>query len=376
MSKASPTTTVANRPHRVVLVGPTHPYPGGIAQHTTRLALELEGAGVPVVVESWKAQYPKALYKGPDRVPDNQPEVGVAGDVREDLAWYSPWSWWRVGRRSRGATVGLSIPTPFHAVPYLTLLSAAGRATKTIAIVHNVLPHEPGPLDRILMGLLLRRVDRVIVHNEQAVHTAVALGVKPGAVQVLALPSPWPLTEVAATRPTSKGPVRLLFFGTIRPYKGLDILLKALATTEAVTLTIAGEFWEDEQKYRHQVQDLGISDRVSIRAGYVAEADFPELFAGADVLVLPYRSGTGSIVRELGFRFGLPVIATSVGSIAEGVVSGENGLVVIPESVEELAEALRQAGSRETLRKWRKGVTSRRDKQAELWARYLAVFDS
>ena len=355
----------------VVIVGPTHPYTGGIAQHTTRLAQELEARSVPVRVESWKAQYPKSLYPGPDRVPGNQPEVGVAADVTEKLAWYSPLSWWAAGRRVRRAShLVLTVPTPFHAVPYLALLVASRRKAERIAMVHNVLPHEPGPLDRFLMRTLLNAVDRVIVHGERAKDSAVSLGVTPGAITVQSLPSPWP--QHASSRPAStrKGPIRLLFFGTIRHYKGLDILLRALSRVPDLELLVAGEFWDDRAQYDALVSSLGLSARVTMRAGYVAEADFADVFSQVDIAVLPYRSGTGSIVRELAFSHGLPVIATDVGAIAEGIIPGKNGDVVPAGDEETLVKALEKASSRRTIRTWQKNVASQPGKNASQWESY------
>lgn len=366
------------------MVGPTHPYTGGIAQHTTRLALELEKHGHRVRVESWSAQYPKALYPGPDRVPDGAPEVGLPSEVHEDLAWFNPVSWWVVGRRLRTQdVVALSIPTPFHAVPYLVLLAALGRSAQSVGIVHNVLPHEPGPLDHFLMGLLLRRLNRVIVHGTEAHHRASELGVPPCALTQCSLPSPWPHTPppTLGNAPRSTTPegedqstaLRVLFFGTVRHYKGLDVLLESLAMTPGVELIVAGEFWDDDKPYRDQINRLGLESRVTIKPGYVAEAEFAELFADADLLVLPYRSGTGSIVRELGFRFGLPVIATDAGAIADGIDHDANGMVVTAGDPQALAEALTHASRPEVLTQWREGVATRRDTQGSLWDTYCTA---
>lgn len=355
----------------VVIVGPTHPYTGGIAQHTTRLAQELEARSVSVRVESWKAQYPNRLYPGPDRVPGNEPEVGVASDVAEKLAWYNPLSWWSAGSRARSARhLVLTVPTPFHAVPYLVLLVASGRTPERIAMVHNVLPHEAGPLDRLLMRRLLKAVDRVIVHGGRARDTAVGLGVRQEAITVRSLPSPWPQQASSPSSAARKGPIRLIFFGTIRHYKGLDILLQALSRVPDLELLVAGEFWDDRAPYDALVSSLGLSARVTIRPGYVAEADFADVFGEADLAVLPYRSGTGSIVRELAFSHGLPVLATDVGAIAEGIVPGKNGDVVPAGDEEALVKALEKASSRSTIRTWQKNVASQPGKNASQWESY------
>lgn len=359
----------------IVLVGPTHPYSGGIAQHTTRLALELESSGHEVTVESWSSQYPSFLYRGSGHVPGGEPEVGIPTTVNSKLAWYSPLSWWRAGRRARSAAVlALTIPTPFHFIPYFVLLAAAGPGPRRVGIVHNVLPHERFPGDTWLMARLLRRLDRVIVHNDEAAKQVTAL--HPGAndITVSALPSPWSAITDARPRTKSKaGPVSLLFFGTIRPYKGLDVLIDALGQVEDCTLTIAGEFWEDADSYLAQIRDRGLHDRVSVRAGYVAAKDFESVFSAADVLVLPYRSATGSIVRELGFDFGLPVIATTVGSLSEGIIDGKNGYSVEPGNAEQLARAISKCTTPATLTTLRRGARKLQADRSQLWSDYVSA---
>lgn len=362
----------------IVLVGPTHPYSGGIAQHTTRLALELESAGHEVTVESWSSQYPSFLYRGSGKLPEGDPEVGIPAKVNSKLAWYSPLTWWRAGRRSRGAAVlALTVPTPFHFIPYLVLLAAAGRKPTRLGIAHNVLPHERFPGDKWLMAGLVRQLDRVIVHNEEAAQQLKAMHPGPTDITVSSLPSPW---SVISERPPrtrkTPGPINLLFFGTIRPYKGLDVLIDALGQAENCTLSIAGEFWEDADPYFAQIRELGLHDRVTVRAGYVASKDFESVFSAADVLVLPYRSATGSIVRELGFDFGLPVIATTVGSLSEGIVDGKNGYCVEPGNVAELAGAISQCAAPAMLATLRRGARTLQANRSQLWSDYVsAVID-
>lgn len=361
------------KPRAIVLIGPTHPYTGGISQHTTRLALELEHAGHQPVVESWKAQYPKRLYPGTPTVPDGEPEIGIPHTVNTDLAWYSPISWWRVGRRHRGCRLVVNIPTAFHAIPYSIIAHAAGPSSEIWGIVHNVRPHDAGRLSQRLMSWLLRRLDRIVVHGDDARSLAVDMGVDDEAIAVLALPSPWPAANQDTGKKAHKGPLRLLFFGTIRPYKGLDVLLEAMSQTPGVTLTVAGEFWEQRDMYDQIISTRGLSDRVTIIPGYLPSSRFDEVFGEADVLVLPYRSGTGSIVREVGFRFGLPVIATTVGSIGDGIEHDQTGLLIDANSIEAVVDALKAAGSPGTLMRWRKGVTTRQSVATNQWAHYVDV---
>lgn len=357
----------------IVLVGPTHPYTGGISQHSTRLALELEKAGHEVVVESWRAQYPARLYPGTATVPDGEPEIGIPRQVVTTLAWYSPVSWFLAGRRHRGSRIVLSIPTAFHAVPYWVLAQAAGKTSEIWGIVHNVTPHDSGALSRALMSWFLKRLDRIIVHGEASKKDAISAGCTPHSIAVATLPSPWPPVSTPGAPKNPSPTVRALFFGTIRPYKGLDLLLEAVAKTPDVVLSVAGEFWEDREKYDTLIERLGIRERVTITAGYLPSSRFAEVFGEADVLVLPYRSGTGSIVREVGFRYGLPVIATEVGSIGVGIDNDTTGLLIEPNSVEALQDALSRAADPATRKRWSAAVAARQSAEQQHWDTYVQL---
>ncbi|WP_214408695.1 glycosyltransferase family 4 protein [Sphaerisporangium fuscum] len=320
---------------RIAIVGPTYPYKGGGAQHTTELAHRLAARGHDVVIESWRAQYPSFLYPGQQTIsePEGEPYPGV----RRDLDWRRPDGWFRGGRRLRGADlVVLTVLSPVQVPPYLGILSGLRGRARVVALCHNVLPHERKPYDAPLMRALLRRVDRVLAHSEE--QAGLARRLAPAPVSVAALPPHLPArAEATGVREVRR---RLLFFGMVRPYKGLDLLLRALARVPDVSLTVAGEFWGGLDDTRALITELGLGDRVELRPGYVAAADVPALFARADALVLPYRSATASQNAWLGHEHGLPVIATRVGALAEHVTDGVDGLLVEPGSADALAEAL------------------------------------
>ena len=355
----------------IVLVGPTHPHTGGISQHTTRLALELERAGHPTCVESWKAQYPRRLYPGTVCVPDGEPEIGIPQHVVRKLAWYSPLSWFLAGRRHRASRIVLSIPTALHAIPYVVLAKAAGKRSDIWGIVHNVTPHDSGRLSRVLMGWFARSLNRIIVHGEDSKKDALALGCHKENVTVAALPSPWPTISTPEIAQSNTSTLRALFFGTIRPYKGLDLLLEAVAHTTDVSLTVVGEFWQSRSLYDELIRHLNINDRVTILPGYLPASHFADVFGEADVLVLPYRRGTGSIVSELGFRYGLPVIATDVGAIAVGIDNDKTGLRITPNSVEALTDALTRASDPATRNRWRTQVLRKQRMDQDHWDAYV-----
>ncbi len=359
---------------RIAVVGPAHPYKGGAAQHTTALAHHLSAAGHQTVLRSWRAQYPKLLYPGQLTV--GTPEVALFPGTERPLAWYRPDSWWLTGRRlarERFDAVVLSVVTPIQAPAYLTLARAArGGGCAVVALCHNVLPHESRRMDEPLMRALLSSVDALVVHSDA--EAALAATLTPAPVQVAALPPHWPGTGRQAAGRGQAAPVRhrLLFFGMVRRYKGLDLLLRALAEAgPPVGLTIAGEFWEGRDELLALISDLGLAGRVTVAEGYVPADGIPALFAAADALVLPYRSATASQNALIAFEFGLPVIATRVGALADAVDDGVNGILCAPGDASALAgaiEALYQPGALERLRA---GVRS--PDSGPMWDDYLAV---
>ncbi|GAA5043917.1 glycosyltransferase involved in cell wall biosynthesis [Thermocatellispora tengchongensis] len=319
---------------RIAIVGPTYPYKGGGAQHTTELAHRLAALGHDVVIESWRAQYPGFLYPGQQTI--DSPEGRPYSHVRRALDWRSPAGWLRCGRRLRSSAdlVVLTVLSPVQVPPYLGILAGLGRGVTSLALCHNVLPHERKPYDRPLMTALLRRVHRVLAHSEE--QAALARELAPAPVAVAALPPHLPVAGGGGA--TGGVRRRLLFFGMVRPYKGLDLLLRALPPD--VSLTVAGEFWGGLDATRELIAELGLGDRVELRPGYVPAQDVPALFAAADALVLPYRSATASQNVWLGHEHGVPVIATRVGALPDNVTDGVDGLLVEPGSVEALREAI------------------------------------
>jgi glycosyltransferase involved in cell wall biosynthesis len=371
---------------RVAVVGPAHPYKGGGARHTTELAHRLAAQGHDVIIESWRAQYPARLYPGQQTV--DVPEGEPYPRTRRRLAWYRPDGWLAEGRRLRPADlVAFAYLTPLQAPPYLAVMSRLG-GTKTAVICHNVLPHERRPGDVALTRALLSRADTVITHS--AAQAAQARDLVPGAtVRTVAMPPHLPAslsqnqgTERAEVSAPAHTPLpglaspsaraSLLFFGIVRPYKGLDILLRALAQAPAhVTLTVAGEFWGDSTEMDKLIAELGLADRVTLRPGYVPADEIPALFGAADALVMPYREATASQNALLAFSHGVPVITTTAGALAEPVRDGVDGLTCAPGDTEDLLRALIEISDPETARRLRAGV--RPVDPAPGWAAYLRV---
>ncbi|URM96106.1 glycosyltransferase family 4 protein [Actinomadura madurae] len=368
---------------RIAIVGPAFPYKGGGARHTTELAHRLAAAGHDVVIESWRAQYPSFLYPGQQTI--SEPEGEPFPGTRRRLDWRRPDGWWRTGRALRSSDLVVLVVLSTVQVPsYLGILAGLGRDTKkvpggvggrppsksrVVALCHNVLPHERKAYDEPLMRRLLRRVDGVLVHTEAQADLARTLTRRPVRVAEMAAHLP---SAGAAAPGDEKVRRRLLFFGIVRPYKGLDVLLRALAEGPGdVGLTVAGEFWGGLDETRELIRSLDLASRVELRPGYVPAADIPGLFAAADALVMPYRSATSSQNVWMAYEHGLPVIATDVGGFAEQIRDGVDGLICAPDDAASLAAAVRrfyEPGEPERLRSGVRPVD-----HGPVWAAYLDI---
>lgn len=323
---------------RLAVVGPTYPYKGGSARHVTELAHRLGASGHDVRIESWRAQYPKLLYPGQQTAA--APEFPPFEPTRRELAWYRPDGWWRTGRRlgREVDAVVIFVYSPVQVPAYLGLREGAGRRCRVVALCNNVLPHERRALDVALMRALLGRVDAVFVHSAAQAQLAAELTAKPVAYQALAPHLPVPPSQL----PMPTEPFRrLLFFGLVRPYKGLDVLLRALADgPPGIRLRIAGEFWGGTAATEQLIGELGLGELVELRPGYVADSDLADVFADVDALVLPYRAATASQNAWIAFQFGVPVIATRAGALADPVTDGVDGIVCAPDDVSSLTAAV------------------------------------
>jgi glycosyltransferase involved in cell wall biosynthesis len=350
----------------IAVVGPTHPIKGGVAQHTTVLARRLAAAGHDVRIVSWLRQYPQRLYPGQQNV--DQPEFEPFEPTERTLSWNRPDSWIRAARRLRSADlVVFAHITPVQVPPYRAMIAALRGGPRIAVICHNVLPHERTRADKAMVSTLLNGADLVLVHSDAQADIARELTRSPIAVAQIA---PFMPDGFVRRAPEPGIHRRLLFFGLVRPYKGLDVLLRALAQgPRDVTLRVAGEFWGGVRSMADLCRELGVADRVDLRDGYIAAGEVPTLFADVDALVLPYRTATGSQAVWTGFEFGVPVIATRAGHLADDVRPGVDGLVAEPDDVESLATALSQFYAGDTPGRMRGEV--RPVDPDPYWARYL-----
>jgi glycosyltransferase involved in cell wall biosynthesis len=333
------------------VVGPTYPYRGGIAHHTTLLVRHLRERH-QVKFYSFQSQYPRWLFPGrTDRDPSKVPLQETCEYLLSPL---DPISWLRTAARVRADRPdALIMPwwVPFWAPAWAAVarLSRVRRSKAVIFVCHNVLPHERRWWDRPLARAALASGTGFIVHSQQDERDLKALLPK-ARVCVAPLPTYRVPGNTTMSPPSAREAMgipadqrTLLFFGFVRPYKGLDILLDALPIIRQqvpVHLLIVGEMWNDRERYVDQIEHLGMTPHVTVVDRYVANEELEGFFVAADVVVLPYRSATQSAVVQLAFGFGKPVITTNVGGLAEAVTDGVNGLMVQPGDSTALARSI------------------------------------
>jgi glycosyltransferase involved in cell wall biosynthesis len=371
---------------KIALVGPTHPYKGGVASHTTQTAHELVAAGHDVQLVSWSRLYPKRLYPGEQAVPGGGPDLPPFEPTIRPLRWDRPWVWWRTGRSLRDLDlVVIVVVVPVQVPALITLAhavrhgSGSGRRPRVLVIAHNVVPHETHPGGEWLMTRMLHAADGVLVHSVEQARLASAHGAAAVRVATLAphLPGGLPVPsgrDRARARPVRRlgDRLRVLALGMVRDYKGYDLLLEAARGAPEVSVTIAGEHWgEAGERIRQLAADPVLAGRVNVLAGYVPGIDVPALLAEHDVLALPYRHATASQNVVLGHAHGLPVLATTVGTFGDEVRDGVDGLLVPAGDVGALTSALNRLAAPGAVEALRAGVPDL--DVAAPWAAYVAA---
>ncbi|MFY9553490.1 MAG: glycosyltransferase [Blastocatellia bacterium] len=326
---------------RVSIIGPAYPLRGGIAHHVYWLWRELRDRGHTVQVVSFRKLYPRILFPGATQLDSSL--LKLDPKALPILTPLNPISWLRALSRVKAFSPDIVVFewwNPFFAPIAGTLSRLLRRSgVKRIFECHNVFPHEGGPLDRLLLRFAFSSADHFITHSTKDRDDLSAL--VPGKeITVSPLPS---LEEFSSADAGSRDGRTILFFGKVRKYKGLEVLLAAMPLVLSkidCRLVIVGEFYDSVAKYQRLIRERGLEDSVHIDNRYVPNEEVPAIFEDADVLVLPYLSATQSGVARIALSSGLPVIASRTGGLCEAVIEGFNGLLFSPGDPAALAEQL------------------------------------
>ena len=327
---------------KIVILGTAWPYRGGIADFNNRLAQEFINEGEDVKIYTFTLQYPSFLFPGKTQYsPDPQPE-GL--DIVRRLNSVNPLNWIGVARDIRREKPDLLI-VPFW-MPFMGASTGAVSrmarrcGARRVAILHNLIPHEHKPGDKILSRYFIKSVDGYVALSESVLADIDLFDKKKPRVF-----SPHPLYDhfgKPATRDESLSHLGLdpayryiLFFGLIRDYKGLDLLLEAYSDSRLrdlnVRLLVAGEFYGSSDKYFELEKKLGLEGLVIWKNEFVPSDEVRYYFGAADIIAQPYKTATQSGVSQIAYHFGKPMLVTNVGGLAEIVPDGKAGYAVEPE---------------------------------------------
>lgn len=370
------------RPKHVVLVGPAYPLRGGIAHFNDALSEGLRARGHNVSKVTFSRQYPSLLFPGKSQYEQAGERSGTATVAIDSI---NPLTWLATGARLADAApdaVIFQYWMPFFAPAYGTIASRLrrrSRGTRVLTVTHNIFPHEHRPGDAALGRYFLRKCDAIIALSASVAEDARSLG---GSAEIRTLAHPV-YEHFGAPRPRDDARRRLglpadaevlLFFGFIREYKGLQVLLRSfpeiVGKRPKAHLVVAGEFYDDETVYRGLIDASGLEDRVHLFTRYVPESEVAVYFSAADVVVQPYLSATQSGVVQTAFHFGRPVIVSDVGGLAEVVPHEIAGLVVPPNDPTLLARAVVRYFAEGMAERLTEGA--RREKEKHTWDAFCA----
>ena len=337
----------------VVIIGPAHPLRGGLATFNERLARQFMQQGFDTKIYTFSLQYPDFLFPGTTQYSDAPAPKDI--DIRVCINSVLPTNWLKVGMELKKLApdfivVRYWLPVMGPCLGSILRIVKKNKHTKIICIADNIIPHEKRKGDHAFTKYFIKPIDSCIVMSEK-VMSDLKLFDKAKPVKLIQHPLYDNFGE-KINKETAKKNIGIvghekivLFFGFIRKYKGLDILLDALALIKQqqksipFKVLIAGEFYEDRKPFDEQVEKLGLKDMLILRTDFIPDNEVRNYFCAADVVIQPYRNATQSGVTPLAYHFEIPMIVTNVGGLPSLVPDGKVGLVAEP-NAEAIAEKI------------------------------------
>ncbi len=328
---------------KIAILGSAHPLRGGLAAFNERLALQLQQQGHEVIIYSFSLQYPSVLFPGKTQFTDEPAPAGIT--IRTVVNSVNPLNWWKTGKRMNREKFDLVIVKywlPFMGPAFGTILRQAkkNKHTRVLCIIDNIIPHEKRTGDEQFTRYFIKAVDAFVTMSRDVLKDVKTFTEKP------AFFTPHPIYD-SYNEPVSKqdaceklklDPAKkyMLFFGFIREYKGLDLLLEAMADERiraaGIELIAAGEYYDKAVEAnnnsiveKHQLQNV-----VHLRTDFIPNSEVRYYFSAADLVVQPYKHATQSGITQIAYHFEKPMVVTNVGGLAEVVPDGKVGFIAEP----------------------------------------------
>lgn len=338
-----------------MIIGPAYPLRGGLATYNERLAREFSNAGDDATIVTFSLQYPGFLFPGTTQYSEGPAPKDI--DIKVWINSVNPLNWISTGNKIRKMKPDLVIVRywlPFMGPALGTILRQIkkNKHSRVICIADNIIPHEKRIGDEAFTKYFVKPVDAFITMSEKVLKDLQLYA--PGKPAKFV---PHPLYDNFGEAITMEDARRaldlpqneklLLFFGFIRKYKGLDMLIDAIALLrsrgkmENVKLVVAGEFYEDSRPYLEQIEQKGLKEDIILRTNFIPDEEVRNYFCAADVVIQPYRNATQSGVTPLAYHYNVPMIVTNVGGLpamvppAVGLVSEANA-ASLANSIEQL----------------------------------------
>ena len=341
---------------KIIIVGTAYPYRGGLSAFNERLAYEYLQQGDDVEIYTFTLQYPSLLFPGKTQYSDEPAPKGLS--IHRRINSVNPLNWLRVGREIARKKPDLLITKfwlPFMAPCLGTIERQVRRIMrrshhqfKAVSILDNIIPHEHRPGDRLFSRYFVRSTDVFVAMSRSVLND---LGLFDTSKPRQFCPHPLydhygslvPKSDARQALGLDHEGKYILFFGFIRSYKGLDLLLEAMADPRiaqmGIRLLVAGEFYGDPKPYMELIENLNISNRVVLHTDFIPDSRVNLFFRACDLVTQPYKSATQSGVTQIAFHFEKPMLVTNVGGLAEIVPDGKVGYVVEPD-VHQIADAI------------------------------------
>lgn len=331
---------------KIAILSPFYPYRGGIASFSKRLYQELKATeGVEVTAFSFSLLYPSFLFPGKTQYVEGEDSV-LSIQSNRILNSVNPLSWVSTAKAINKYNPDVLIVAywmPFVAPALGTVCRLINKETKIISLIHNALPHEKRFFDKAFAKYFFKKCDSFVTLSEPVRDDLLKL--IPNA-KVLVTPHPIydhykeqiNKSEACSLLGIDTAKKNILFFGLIRDYKGLDLLIEAMSfLDDSYQLIIAGECYGDFRTYQELIDKSPFRRNIKVFEQYIPDNMVTTLFSAADVLVLPYRDATQSGVVAVAYQMELPMVATNVGALGEIILSSNTGVVVeaSPKSISE-----------------------------------------